>query len=1670
MLPIKFEEHAQLQSLGINAASIGFNTLTMNSDRFISVRENINNVSQVAIVDLHNNNELLRRPITADAVVMHPSSKVLALKASTQLQVFNLDTKTKLNACVMNEEVVLMKWISESTLALITSQAVYHWSMDGTSNPVQVFARHANLSSCQIINYNVSADAKWMVLVGISAPQGRVQGSMQLYSTERGVSQFIEGHAAAFTQITLEDATVPTNLFAFAVRTATGEAKLQIIEIDHQQGAPAFNKIAVQVFFPPEMAADFPVAMQISRKYGIVFLVTKMGFVHLYDIETGICIYMNRCSDDSFFIATDYSATSGMLAINKRGQVVSVSVDEDTIIPFILNSLNNTDLAIRLASRGGLAGADELYVTRFNQLFASGAYNDAAKVAAKSPRGILRSRETIERFKGIQAMPGQLSPILQYFGLLLEGDGLNKYEAIELAGPILQQGRKQLLDKWIKEEKIECSEELGDFIKPQDTALALSVYLRGGVPHKVVQCFAELGQFDKIVKYAKTINYTPDYPSLLYMMARVNPDQTVAFANSLITDPEGPYIDAEKVVDVFQSQNLVQQATAFLLDYLKPNREQDAQLQTRLLEMNLLYAPQVADAILSTGSLTHYDRVTIGPLCEKAGLYQRALEHFTDIHDILRVIPLAQANVSTEWLVNYFGNLGVDETLKCIDEMLTTNLRQNLQLVVQVAIKYSELLQPKHLIALFEKFKSNEGLYYYLGSIVNMSQDPLVHFKYIQASCRTGNLREAERICRESDYYDAEAVKNFLKEANLSDKLPLIIVCDRFNFVHDLVLYLYRNNGQAFIEKYVQMVNPSRTPEVIAGLLDIGCDEDVIKALLHSVTGEFAIGKLCDMVEERNRLKMLLPWLNQRATEGSQDPDVYNALAKIYVDTSNNPEPFLKENNFYDPRTIGKYCEKRDPFLAVIAYEKGKCDYELLHVTNENGLFKQQARYLISRRDLGLWQYALQENNEYRQDVIDQVVSTALPECTDPEDVSLTVKAFMNADLPNELIELLEKIILEESAFSGYKTLQNLLIFTAVKADPDRVMDYINQLDNFDAEDVAKVCIGEELFEEAFAIFNKYKVNVNALDVLIDHIHDLDRAYEFTAKVDEPGAWSRLAKAQLDQGQIKEAIDSYIRAQDTSNYLEVSRSAMREAKYDDLVRFLQMARQHSREPFIESELLFAYAKTDRLTDLEDMLSTPTVAQVQEIADRCFQDHLFEAAKLMYQNVSNYASLSRTLVYLKDYQGAVDCARKAGNTRVWREVMQECLFQKEFRLAQICGLQVIVHAEELDAVVKMYERDGHIDQVMALLENGLGLERAHMGMFTQLATLYSQYAPEKLMEHLQLFVSRINIPKAIRACQQAHLWRELIFLYVHYDEADNATVAMMDHGQAWEHAAFKDIIVKVSNIDLYYKALKFYLNQHPMLLNDLLAVLAPRINHTRVVQFFEKSDNIPLIKSYLLSVQQVNNKAVNAALNDLFIEEEDHDSLRDSLDHHDNVDTMGLARRLEKHESLEFRRIAAHLYKTKSRFTKSIDLSKHDRLFKDAIHTAAASKDPAVAEELLQYFIDIGQRVCYVAMLYYCYDLLRPDLILELSWRHRLRDFSMPYFINFIKEQTDKIGHLDEEVQKLKIALFTMPDEPPAAASGAPMMNQPMMIDWNSSMPSSQVPQAAPSDMYGQWHQ
>ena len=318
-----------------------------------------------------------------------------------------------------------------------------------------MFDRTGNLNGCQIIAYRASQDMKWFSVVGIAAGDpsrpGLVKGKMQLFSKELGRSQELDAHACAFSTHQVTGNSVKSQVIAFAQKTVMPDgnvaSKLHVIELGAQAGQTPFQKRQAELFFPPEFMDDFPVNMSISEKYGVIYVVTKMGLLFVYDLETATAIYRNKVSNDPVFLACDSPSTGGVYAVNRRGQVLLLNLNEPAVVPFISGQLNNVNLALQVAVRGGLPGAESLVKPKFEQLFAAGDIKGAAECAADSPKGILRNPETIARFKAIPAQPGAAPPLLQYFGICLQRGTLNKVEGVELARLVLAQNKKQLLEK-----------------------------------------------------------------------------------------------------------------------------------------------------------------------------------------------------------------------------------------------------------------------------------------------------------------------------------------------------------------------------------------------------------------------------------------------------------------------------------------------------------------------------------------------------------------------------------------------------------------------------------------------------------------------------------------------------------------------------------------------------------------------------------------------------------------------------------------------------------------------------------------------------------------------------------------------------------------------------------------------------------------------------------------------------------------------------------------------------------------------------------------------------------------------------------------------------------------------------------------------------------------------
>ncbi|KAL4361012.1 hypothetical protein GQ457_04G022210 [Hibiscus cannabinus] len=181
---------------------------------------------------------------------------------------------------------------------------------------------------------------------------------------------------------------------------------------------------------------------------------------------------------------------------------------------------------------------------------------------------------------------------------------------------------------------------------------------------------------------SRQVGYTLDYLFLLQTIFRTDPQEG------------GCPVDYNTINDLFIQRNLIYEATAFLLDVLKPNLPLHAFLQVKVIslnsiisikvvEINLVTFPNVVDAILANRIFSHYDRPRIAQLCEKAGLYVRALQ----LPDIKRVIVNTHA-IEPQSVVDFFGTLSKEWALECMKDILLVNLRGNLQIIEGLLVDF----------------------------------------------------------------------------------------------------------------------------------------------------------------------------------------------------------------------------------------------------------------------------------------------------------------------------------------------------------------------------------------------------------------------------------------------------------------------------------------------------------------------------------------------------------------------------------------------------------------------------------------------------------------------------------------------------------------------------------------------------------------------------------------------------------------------------------------------------------------------------------------------------------------------------------------------------------------------------------------------------------------------
>lgn len=129
------------------------------------------------------------------------------------------------------------------------------------------------------------------------------------------------------------------SLFAFCEKKSNESVhRLHIMEIGNP--APSQNKFKIntEIAMAPDAIGDFPVLMQVSAKYGLLFIITKLGYLFMYETSRAALIYRQRITDQLIFVAVRNASTDGMICINKVGQVFAINVEDQNLVKFVMGA------------------------------------------------------------------------------------------------------------------------------------------------------------------------------------------------------------------------------------------------------------------------------------------------------------------------------------------------------------------------------------------------------------------------------------------------------------------------------------------------------------------------------------------------------------------------------------------------------------------------------------------------------------------------------------------------------------------------------------------------------------------------------------------------------------------------------------------------------------------------------------------------------------------------------------------------------------------------------------------------------------------------------------------------------------------------------------------------------------------------------------------------------------------------------------------------------------------------------------------------------------------------------------------------------------------------------------------------------------------------------------
>ncbi|KAL3856390.1 hypothetical protein ACJMK2_011157 [Sinanodonta woodiana] len=368
--PITINELIQLTNVGVPLDQVTWSRVTLTSDKWIAVRHGNKEDNKrsmalgtkdgtdagipVTVLSPKDGSISYAGQTTADFVLMNPSEPVIALKAGLRLEVFNVETKSMITKTRMDDPLMYWTWVSSDYIAMVTDHAVYHWNpwlkSGPYSQPEKMFVRHPRLAFSEIVAYKADPSLKWLAVTGLTPEDDKISGVTQLYNTDEDVTQCIASHAVCFAPYRFHDNATKSTILCVATRDVQNHGKVHVIELGPYipgNFAPRNSYDHIQ-YLDDKDHYDFPMAVHVSADVGLLFVLTKYGYLYLCDMETASCLCFTRVSMDVIFTSTLNTITQGILGVTRGGQVITVDIKKDGLIDYVRDTAKKSNQADRL--------------------------------------------------------------------------------------------------------------------------------------------------------------------------------------------------------------------------------------------------------------------------------------------------------------------------------------------------------------------------------------------------------------------------------------------------------------------------------------------------------------------------------------------------------------------------------------------------------------------------------------------------------------------------------------------------------------------------------------------------------------------------------------------------------------------------------------------------------------------------------------------------------------------------------------------------------------------------------------------------------------------------------------------------------------------------------------------------------------------------------------------------------------------------------------------------------------------------------------------------------------------------------------------------------------------------------------------------------------------------